>query len=143
MAKQNLNPNQLSNKYSFRVYRNAAWTPGAGDNTIPFDTKTYDYNNNFSTSTFQYTAPVAGNYMFSGRTSINGNVRAFLNLNVNGSLRIRGTDITGSAPVGTNLAGETILSAGDVVTLSVYTSGSAGCEVDSTRTYFSGRKVSD
>ena len=143
MAKQNINPNQLSNKYSFMVYRNAAWTPGAGDNTIPFDTKSYDPNNNFSTSTFQYTVPVSGTYFFTGRTSVNGAVRSFLNLNVNGTLRARGTDINAAAPVGTNLATEVVLSAGDLVTLSVYTSSAAACEIDSTRTYFTGRKVSD
>ncbi len=141
MAKQQISQLQINNPYRFRVFRNAAWTPGAGENLIPFDSKSYDPNNNFNLSTFKYTVPVKGVYFFTGRTSVNANTRDFLNLNVNDVLRARGGDVTGNAPPGVTIATDLELNAGDEVTLLIYTTVGGSVEVDSTRTYFTGRLI--
>ena len=142
MARQQIIPRQIRNPYRFRAYRAAAWTPVAASNTVPFDTKNYDPNNNFSTTTYKYTVPVTGLYFISGRSSVNANTRAIASINVNAAERARGTDNTGTAPTGVMVSTDLELTAGDEVTFVMYAAVSGSAEVDSIRTWFTGRLVS-
>lgn len=55
-----------TNNYKFSVYRNAAF---GGGGTIVYDVENFDTNNNYSTSTGRYTAPVSGYYQFNVNSS--------------------------------------------------------------------------
>lgn len=58
-----------SNPYKFSVYMSAnqtlSATPGAY-NKLVLNTEEYDTNNNFNTTTYTYTIPVTGYYIFTG-----------------------------------------------------------------------------
>jgi hypothetical protein len=60
-----LNVTSISNPYKFSAYRAAA----SGSGTIVYDTENFDTNNNYSTSTGRYTAPVSGYYQFNVNSS--------------------------------------------------------------------------
>jgi len=80
LAASGLNlPPAMYNPYKFNVYRNAAYTfaASAHTNPVPFDTKVFDTSDNFSTTTGEFTAPIAGFYQFNvtiGYASTSGNV---------------------------------------------------------------------
>lgn len=131
----------IDNPYKFRVYRNAGYIAPAGINKVPFDTKVYDPNNNFSTNTSLYTAPMNGLYSFSARMSVGGNVRTFFDFRINGVPQGRSNDTTGAAPVGTFCTNELVLNAGDTVEVWLYTSSAANIETDNNRAYFYGRYI--
>jgi len=66
LATSGLNlPPAMYNPYKFKVYRDAAWnTPNNASATVIFDTVAYDTGTNYSTSTGEFTAPIAGFYHF-------------------------------------------------------------------------------
>jgi len=66
LATSGLNlPPAMYNPYKFKVYRDAAWnTPNNSSATVIFDTIIYDTGSNYSTSTGEFTAPIAGFYHF-------------------------------------------------------------------------------
>jgi hypothetical protein len=70
---------------AFSVYRNVGYNPGTSLQQLPFDTKSYDTDSCFDTSTAKFTAPATGKYWF--HFSLNGNFSALgiLCLYVNGS----------------------------------------------------------
>lgn len=89
-----------SNPYKFRVYRNAAYSMGAGSITkFPFDAENFDTNNNFdSTTNYRYTAPVSGFYQFSTALASSATAtRLLVMLYKNGSESARFWDSNGSA----------------------------------------------
>lgn len=63
---QKINNKQITNPYRFSVYRAAAHVSNTSPAIINFDTKLFDPNNNFSTTTYRYTAPVTGTYWLNG-----------------------------------------------------------------------------
>lgn len=60
----NLSTQTLSNPYKFLAYITTTVNLTSSYQIMPFDSKTFDTNNNFNTSTHRYTAPVAGFYQF-------------------------------------------------------------------------------
>lgn len=64
LASASVKPENISNPYKFSVFRNAAVNSNTSPAIIPFDTKLFDNNNNYNTSTYKYTAPVTGYYWF-------------------------------------------------------------------------------
>jgi hypothetical protein len=79
----------ISNQYFFRVYPTVNNTYFGFGASIPMqaDAEVYDNNNNFNTSTWEYTVPVAGEYTFSGLlksdpasvSNVSWNVGLFIN----------------------------------------------------------------
>lgn len=136
---------QLNNTYAFSVYRNAAWTPGTtGENTVPWDTKLFDPNNNFSTGTYKYTVPVTGIYQINARFSGGTNTRTFFVLNKNAGVGVaRGSDYSHSAAPGTGSIINTLvpLTAGDTLYTNIYFAAVAAAEVGLTTFYFNGYLV--
>lgn len=121
IADANVTVPKLTNPYKFSVYRNAALTPGAND--VVFDTELYDHNNNFSTVTGRYTAPVTGYYWFAATltfTFTSSGVGVGIGLRKNGvTLLLRGTTnvvmYTGTFDAGQTISGIVSLTAGDTI----------------------------
>lgn len=137
---------QFKNPYCFRAYAAAATT--LTDNTdikILVATESYDYNNNFASST--YTAPVAGVYHFSANFQIDGAVASGVNGNasiwVNGAIAIAGGVYTSITFGAYSVSGDILLAAGNTVDF-YGKQDSAGAEATlpgSATTWFSGHLV--
>jgi len=106
-----------ANRNKFLVQRVAALNSTAGAVTIaPFDTKVFDHNSGFSTSTYKYTIPTSGYWLFQWRLGsvVAGGNRLVTILYQNGVDTTRGADLAGTTPasVGSVLlycaAGDTI-----------------------------------
>lgn len=73
MPNLSLSTQAISNPYKFRAYRTA--DVSNSDNTsydIVFNAEEFDTNNNFNTTTGQYTIPVTGYYQINANARING-----------------------------------------------------------------------
>ena len=144
----------LTNPYKFSVY----WAAGAGgylatsgqSYIMKFDNKLFDTGNNFSLSTWLFTAPIAGLYWFNGSVMINNgsNVTAvYGQIQVNGSTAKQNEfQADGQAYSGTNVpvSGLLKLNAGDTVGLYA-ASGTPGIGIASggpSATWFEGFLVS-
>jgi len=58
----------------FSAYINATQSvSSATETTITFDTERYDLGSNFNTTTYTYTAPSAGKYLFNYQVMLKGN----------------------------------------------------------------------
>jgi hypothetical protein len=133
----------LTNPYKFRVWANGGQTI---DNTftdvVQFNNKSYDTGSNFSTSTYQFTAPAAGYYQFNARIGNFGtSYTTEIALAVNGTTASRGGYVNGVATVSDCLE----LSSGQTVEVLAYSSGSqtlGDTGSDSSLCYFSGFLVS-
>jgi hypothetical protein len=100
-------------------------------NTIPYNAEEYDTQGNFSTSTYRFTAPVAGKYLFTVNLNVFGltdTAQLNLTLYINSS-STRYLYIFANLPTGntgdTSISGSDILSlaAGNTVEVRVYTDG--------------------
>ncbi len=80
------------NQPSFAAYQNqSSWTV-AGDTTLVFNSTRHNVGNHYSTSTGRFTAPVAGNYLFTFFTIMTGNYSsAYIRYYKNGA-RVYGGD---------------------------------------------------
>ena len=148
LADSAVTPAKWTNPYCFRAYASGSTTLTDGSYVkVLFATENYDYNNNFTGST--YTAPVAGVYNFSSTVS-QATVSAtpaiiFLTLYVNGSAAARGVAFTPST-VGipcVTYAGDVLLAANDTVEIYCYqdSAGNEATITGSELTFFSGHLV--
>jgi hypothetical protein len=118
---------------SFKAYMAGAnpYLSKSTNNTIPYNAEEYDTQGNFSTSTYRFTAPVAGKYLFTVNLNVFGlDDTAYLNLTLYiNSSSTRYLYILANLPTGntgdTSISGSDILSlaAGDTVAVRVYTDG--------------------
>jgi C1q domain len=121
----------LSNPYKFYVYRNAAQNTAANAwQVIDYDTEVFDTGSNYSTSSYKFTAPVAGFYWFSAATSVTSTAssNSVTGLYKNGSFILGGPE--GLTDAATGLAGSSVtgilqLNAGDTIQVEYFNSGSA------------------
>lgn len=137
----------ISNPYKFSAYRNAALTLSSTPIVVVLDTEDFDTNNNFSTVTGLYTAPVNGFYWFFGQVtwlSITDGQYNWAAIWKNGSELIRGNRGTGqggnngAATVGALLQ----LTAGNTIGLSYGTQSNQSAEAARYATFLHGFLVS-
>lgn len=62
---------------AFLAYFSNNVTVGSGVNTLTLDAKAFDVGNNFNTSTGRFTAPVSGQYLFTGNITIDTNTTTY------------------------------------------------------------------
>ena len=118
---------------SFKAYLSANVNPSKGTNiTIPYNVEEYDNQGNYSTSTYKFTAPVAGKYLFTvnfNAYSLDDTAYLRVMLLINAS-SVRTLFLLQNMPTGNtgdiNVSGADILnlSVGTTVEVRVYTDGS-------------------
>jgi hypothetical protein len=109
---------------------------------LTFNTKSYDYNTNFSTATSAYTAPVAGVYRFNAnfQTGASATGRMFLTFYKNGTEAMRGPDGSFTA-FSTSIAGDFLLAATDTMTVYYYVADTIPVKATLESVSFSGSLV--
>jgi hypothetical protein len=134
---------------SFKAYISNNINPTKSANlTVPYNVEEYDTQGNYSTSTYKFTAPVAGKYLFTVNFNAYGlddtaYLRIMLLIN---SANVRTLFLFPNMPTGNtgdvNVSGADILnlSAGNTVEVRVYTDGTGtfGMSQDQTWNSFSG-----
>jgi len=123
----------MPSQVSFKAYLSANINPSKSTNvTVPYNVEEYDTQGNFSTSTYKFTAPVAGKYLFTvnfNAYSLDDTAYLRLMLLLNAST-VRTLFLFQNMPTGNtgdvNVSGADILnlSAGNTVEVRVYTDGS-------------------
>jgi len=139
----------LSNPYKFSVYRNAAANSGNGAFAlVTFDTKNFDTGTNYSTSTGQFTAPIAGFYQFSWYLQTSqgsGSHNWQANLTKNGTSTTVASGSAGwSANAGNITVGSALLqlASSDTIQVMLYGDTTLGINVTSSTANFQGFLVS-
>jgi hypothetical protein len=62
---------------AFRAGFSSTWAAPSGVNTIPFSSEIFDISSNYNTSTYRFTAPVAGRYLFACTIGSGGTSNTF------------------------------------------------------------------
>lgn len=140
----------LQNPVKFSVY----WLAGevaylnASGETIKFETKSFDTGDNYSTSTFEFTAPINGFYLFTTQVGIDAGSTIYTNVALlkNGSAIAEYADgatsgsQTNPTPAVTKLVQ---CAAGDTISVQAFTQNSGiGVNGGITQTFFDGFLVS-
>ncbi|THG30671.1 C1q-like domain-containing protein [Naasia lichenicola] len=131
-----------STKPNFRAYLSNAYALGASGDVVHLDAENRDTLNNFSTSTYRFTAQHTGTYEF--KAAVNHNIASgnalYISLFKNGSETSRGTEVLASATFdfSSAVADDIELVAGDYVEVRI--SGTVGNQVKAGAflTYFAG-----
>lgn len=141
-------------QYPFRARKNAAaqaYTAGAGDTVVVFDTEDFDVGSTFASNTF--TAPLNGYFTFKASAYVSNASGAPTGIDRQLKLRVNGVVVTRkNVQVNDILGGSTIdisdtlnLAGGDTVdvVINVTSTGASGWSVlnDSTNTFFTGHRV--
>jgi microcystin-dependent protein len=121
----------IGNPYRVRAYNTALQTYASGSFVkISYGNETYDINNNFSTSTYAYTAPVDGTYLVSAQivygNVLTANQRYGILIYKNGTAYSEYINTNGSLTdyIGANITDTLVLSATNTVEIYAYqTSG--------------------
>lgn len=142
-----IDANAKQNPYQFSAYRNAAHS-GGSPVKIVCDSEATDPNNNFNTTTGEYTVPVDGKYDIAARTAVTVGSGAGLQtyLYKNGALWKQGISLVSAVTgwdwgLAVDMKSEPLV-AGDVIAFYAYTSGIA-LIVGRANTYFNGHLVSE
>ncbi len=136
-------PAKWTNPYSFKAIVTTTYnTTPTAMTKLAFNTKSYDYNTNFSTSTSAYTAPVAGVYRFNANFQTGGAAtpRMFLTFYKNGTEIQRGPDGSFSA-FSASIAGDFLLAATDTMTVYYYVNDTIPVKATLESVSFSGSLV--
>jgi hypothetical protein len=136
-------PAKWTNPYSFKAIVTTTYnTTPTAMTKLAFNTKSYDYNTNFSTSTSAYTAPVAGVYRFNANFQTGGaaTARMFLTFYKNGTEIARGPDGSFSA-FSASIAGDFLLAASDTMTVYYYVNDTIPVKATAESVSFSGSLV--
>lgn len=136
-------PDKWTNPYSFKAIVTTTYnTTPVAMTKLTFNTKSYDYNTNFSTSTSAYTAPVAGVYRFNAnfQTGASPSGRMFLTFYKNGTEIQRGPDGSFTA-YSNSIAGDFLLAASDTMTVYYYVNDTIPVKATAESVSFSGSLV--
>lgn len=136
-------PAKWTNPYSFKAIVTTTYnTTPVAMTKLTFNTKSYDYNTNFSTSTSAYTAPVAGVYRFNANFQTGGSPsgRMFLTFYKNGTEIQRGPDGSFTA-YSNSIAGDFLLAASDTMTVYYYVGDTIPVKATAESVSFSGSLV--
>ena len=136
-------PAKWTNPYSFKAIVTTTYnTTPVAMTKLTFNTKSYDYNTNFSTSTSAYTAPVAGVYRFNANFQTGGAAtgRMFLTFYKNGTEIQRGPDGSFTA-YSNSIAGDFLLAATDTMTVYYYVADTIPVKATAESVSFSGSLV--
>lgn len=136
-------PAKWTNPYSFKAIVTTTYnTTPTAMTKLTFNTKSYDYNTNFSTSTSAYTAPVAGVYRFNANFQTGGAAtgRMFLTFYKNGTEAMRGPDGSFTA-YSNSIAGDFLLAATDTMTVYYYVADTIPVKATAESVSFSGSLV--
>lgn len=136
-------PAKWTNPYSFKAIVTTTYnTTPVAMTKLTFNTKSYDYNTNFSTSTSAYTAPVAGVYRFNAnfQTGASPSGRMFLSFYKNGTEIQRGPDGSFTA-YSNSIAGDFLLAASDTMTVYYYVGDTIPVKATAESVSFSGSLV--
>jgi hypothetical protein len=123
---QDVDTQSLKLSVAFRAYRNAAQTlTDETNNKIELDTESYDYGSDFDTSSYRFTAPVAGLYHFDASVNIGAvsdGARIVVFLRKNGVAVSRGIDIKNGATgnLGGVVSDNLVLAVSDYIELYTY-----------------------
>ena len=113
------------NQPCFIATRNSNHSIGTTDAVIPIDNEDLDVGNNYNTSTYSFTAPIAGNYLFAFQGTINsissGTYNAIYLRKNGGGTGYRFRTLTGSGWTGINGSCIIALAANDYVNMYGYT----------------------
>ena len=143
----------LKNPYKFFAYVSADYAATIGNQTVHCNAKLYDTGNNFNTSTYTFTALVAGFYRFDGVASVieTGAGNSYVDIRQTSGAT---TNQFYGDSYATSAAGTFILSVGvdlqlavgDTVTLNTFTGSGQTVNGYSSNAYFSrfsGRLISE
>ena len=126
----------LSHPYTARIYRNAALNANGGGLTVPYDSISFDPNNNAVLgANAGYRCPVTGKYLVSSRSAMSGitsNTRMFQSIMVNApNVVSRGPDLSAASgfTLSASITDIVQTNAGDVIQIQSFSSASTGMEV--------------
>lgn len=145
LANASVTPAKWTNPYCFRAYAGATTTMTDGSLTkVAFNTESYDYNNNFASSS--YTVPVAGVYHFDfcfALGTVASMVRAFCSIYVDTVETVRGPGVVVPSAAGVAISADMLLDAGDVIEFYGFqdSAGNEDTTTGSLNTYVSGHLV--
>lgn len=134
------------NTIAFRVQRLTTQAVSASTfATVQFTTIQYDIGNNFSTSTYRFTAPITGIYHFDASVGVgNNSTRVICSIYKNGSEVARGSNgyFGANSANRTSIGTDLYLEANDYVTVAGWRADAGNLEPDSGHgMWFSGHLV--
>ncbi|WP_127488485.1 C1q-like domain-containing protein [Paenibacillus ehimensis] len=137
---------EVINQSSFRAYQSVAQSLAANTETkILFQTKDYDNQNEFDSTSSVFTAKRDGIYMISCGVGFDqpASNRVILTVRKNGQTYEMLADVTSTAAGHASFTGSTIvkLAAGDYLEVAIYSTNSVTCFNHSSRTFFSAIKI--
>ena len=125
IANMALSTTALSNPYKFRAYSNTTQNSGSGAFAkVLLNSENYDTNSNFASN--DYTAPVAGFYLFGGRIhTTSTSSRLIVAIYKNSAEVARGSDLSATLAAGAGVSVTSVLqlAANDVINLQSFGSG--------------------
>ena len=104
---------------------------------VELNIREFDIGNNFNTSTYRFTAPVAGKYLFTAAIQFNNNGGAHTNLYVNGAERNGGWLDFGTSTASSQTRIYDLVS-GDYVQLYAYAGGISSPQINAGRAKMTG-----
>lgn len=145
MAKQKITDSQITNNVRFSSYLNVAQNSANGSVLIALNAENFDAGNNFSTSTYLFTAPVAGDYQFNFSVASSGanGTQWQCYLQKNSSTSVMWGNNNGTINFAQSVGGGLLrLAANDTIGLILSSNSANAIQVNVATTYMTGFKVS-
>ncbi|MBT7004506.1 MAG: hypothetical protein HOA06_07265 [Chloroflexi bacterium] len=119
----------VTNQPSFNAYKSgAAWTMNTTNGVVAFNSTRHNVGSHFSTSTYRFTAPVAGNYFFSYHffmyTSYDNDSNTYYGFHKNGASHLTTNHGVEGQDGGQAMSAVISLAANDYVTVQMVGGGS-------------------
>lgn len=147
IADSTVTSEKLNATVAFSAYASGAINAIDGSTVCTFDAESYDYGNNFNTTTHRFVAPYNGIYAFYASINFDsGNESVRVDFRKNGSIASLGhhIDAAGVAGVDGNVAAHSAqikLAATDYVEVWIFTDDGVNTTAGETNAHFSGHLV--